>query len=151
MPHNEAPNDRTAARALPRLSMKRAARLGAAIALTSLIGLPAHADGARLTILHEFAGPDGKAPIGNLLLDTNSVIYGETALGGTDKLGVVYTLAPPTKPGGAWTQTVLHAFAGGAADGAHPVSNIVFDSYGAVYGATQEGGAHGAGAAASTS
>ena len=55
MLHSKVPRDHTAARARPRLSAKRAAGLGAAIALASLIGFPAAA-APRETVLYAFGG-----------------------------------------------------------------------------------------------
>ena len=45
---------------------------------------------------------------------------------------------------GTWTYTSLYDFKGGS-DGAHPYTNIVFDSSGNLYGATFGGGANGYG------
>jgi uncharacterized repeat protein (TIGR03803 family) len=55
--------------------------------------------------------------------------------------GTVFALGPPPTPGGAWTETILHAFGGAVNDdGAHPASNLVLGPNGELYGTTQAGG-----------
>jgi hypothetical protein len=49
-------------------------------------------------------------------------------------------LAPPTLPGGAWTETILHRFTGLNGDGAAPLGNLVMNSSGVLYGTTEAGG-----------
>ena len=92
--------------------------------------------------LHTFVGTDGANPIGNLIADANGNLYGTTSQGGTGSLaaGTIFKLAPPTKPGGQWTETVLYTFTGGA-DGAHPYAGLIRDSAGNFYGTTNVGGA----------
>src|SRR5205823_1736789 len=55
------------------------------------------------------------------------------------ELGAVYKLTPQ---GGGWTESVLYSFQGGT-DGASPISNVVIDPAGNLYGTTSEGGAPG--------
>jgi hypothetical protein len=102
-----------------------------------------------LTTLYAFqGGTDGETPIS--LIYQNGLLYGATfgALSGggygggsghSVNNGTVFQLTPPATVGGAWTETVLHYFAGGA-DGTNPTSNILFDNNGAIYGATGGGG-----------
>jgi uncharacterized repeat protein (TIGR03803 family) len=52
-------------------------------------------------------------------------------------LGSVFKLTPNGK--GGWTQTVLYSFKGGS-DGQNPLSRLVFDSAGNLYGTTSGGG-----------
>jgi hypothetical protein len=57
---------------------------------------------------------------------------------------VVFNLAPPSVPGGAWTETVLYAFAGiprhsKVGDGASP-NGVIYDGVGNLVGATVYGG-----------
>jgi hypothetical protein len=62
----------------------------------------------------------------NIILDGNGTIYGATEYGGVafckgvgaNGCGVVFSLAPPASPGGAWTEDVLYTF--GSADGIAP-------------------------------
>ena len=92
--------------------------------------------------LHTFVGTDGANPMGNLVADANGNLYGTTSQGGTGSLaaGTIFKLAPPAKPGGSWTETVLYTFTGGA-DGAHPYAGLIRDTAGNLYGTTNVGGA----------
>jgi len=108
------------------------------------------------TILYSFpSATQGYVPIGDLVFDSAGNLYGSTLFGGTKgttcdpdyggQCGVVFELSPPKKEGSAWTQKVLHNFAGIAngqqlGDGANPNGGLVFDSKGSIYGTTQFGG-----------
>jgi len=96
-----------------------------------------------LTNLYSFTGVNGDGeypfPYGRLPFDTHGALYGTTASGGSLYNGTVYQLVPPTVQGGAWTENVLYAFAGGA-DGRQPGMGVVFDQYGNLFGSTQFGG-----------
>jgi uncharacterized repeat protein (TIGR03803 family) len=106
------------------------------------------------TVLYIFLGKnhnDGNTPAGGVIIDKAGNLYGTTAyggagscilLGGNVGCGTVYELSPPTKKGGAWTETVLYSFKGNT-DGQLPVGDLVFDPQGNLYGATQYGGGHG--------
>jgi len=94
---------------------------------------------------------DGAHPLSGLIADQNGNFYGTTIYGGSSACnngidgggcGVVYKLAPPATPGGAWTETVLHYFTGGA-DGAFPYygAKLIFDANGNIYGTAAQGGA----------
>jgi uncharacterized repeat protein (TIGR03803 family) len=104
-------------------------------------------------VLHNFAGiasglqdGDGAEPNGGLILDSRGAIYGATYYGGyncshnsNQGCGTAFKLGPPRKKGGAWTETVLYRFKG-VPDGGGPMSGLVFDANGALYGTTQGGG-----------
>jgi uncharacterized repeat protein (TIGR03803 family) len=95
------------------------------------------------TVLHEFiGGSDGVQPFGPVVIGTGGVLYGTTLSGGTANAGTVFSLAPPTSPGGAWAETVLHTFTGGFAggDGADPNAGVVIGSGRVLYGTTEWGG-----------
>ena len=86
------------------------------------------------TILFNFAGgSDGSGPQAGVILDSAGNLYGTTEFGGTGKAGVVYKLDP------AGHQTVLYSFTGGA-DGKYPMSGVMRDSAGNLYGTTAYGG-----------
>jgi uncharacterized repeat protein (TIGR03803 family) len=88
----------------------------------------------------------GVNPFGPVVFDVAGNLYGTTYLGGnlscgaTIECGVVFQLAPPALPGGSWTETVIHTFAGGMHDGANPVGPLVIDPSGIIFGATFRGG-----------
>jgi uncharacterized repeat protein (TIGR03803 family) len=85
-------------------------------------------------------GTDGAQPQANLVFDSEGNLYGTTEQGtGTGGNGVVFELTPGT--GGAWTEKVLHSFAGTTADGCTPRGGLIFDSEGNLYGTTGACGA----------
>jgi uncharacterized repeat protein (TIGR03803 family) len=94
-------------------------------------------------ILYTFTGgSDGSQPWAGLIFDAAGNLYGTTYLGGTANAGAVYELTPGQ--GGAWTETVLYSFAGGA-DGLGPQGDLNFDLAGNLYGTTTKGGSPGKG------
>jgi uncharacterized repeat protein (TIGR03803 family) len=85
------------------------------------------------TVLHSFgSGADGQYPVAGLIA-AKGRLYGTTLNGGADGDGTVFTMDPKTG-----TESVLHAFAGGA-DGAIPYAGLI-DVKGTLYGATELGG-----------
>ena len=97
------------------------------------------------TILHRFSGgSDGIFPYGAVVFDSAGNLYGTTNLGGVGTCyqgfgcGVVFKL---TRSGSTWTETVVYNFRG-SPDGAYPVSGLVFDQAGNLYGTTSGGGSN---------
>jgi uncharacterized repeat protein (TIGR03803 family) len=45
-------------------------------------------------VLHNFTGNDGYVPAGNVILDSNGILYGTTLDGGADGKGVVFEITP---------------------------------------------------------
>ena len=89
--------------------------------------------------IYSFRGqPDGVFPYGALLFDASGNIYGTTYYGGTNGIGAVYKLS--RRPRGEWNENVLYSFQDDGADGNSPISNLVFDGAGNLYGTTSEGG-----------
>jgi len=64
-------------------------------------------------------------------------IYGTTYYGGANGIGSVYQLSP--RATGEWNESVLYSFQEGS-DGNSPISNLVADGVGNLYGTTSEGG-----------
>jgi uncharacterized repeat protein (TIGR03803 family) len=90
------------------------------------------------TVLHAFKGGwDGGAPMGGVIFDSMGTLYGTTAQGGVpgDQYGVVFKLQPQSN--GTWQETLLHVFWNNPA--AHPMSGLVFDGSGNLYGTTTLG------------
>ena len=88
--------------------------------------------------IYSFRGqPDGVFPYGALLFDSLGNIYGTTYYGGANGIGSVYQLSPQAV--GEWNESVLYSFQEGT-DGNSPISNLVADAVGNLYGTTSEGG-----------
>src|SRR5215469_10672386 len=94
--------------------------------------------------LYQFTGgADGGSPQGAPTFDASGNLYGTTvSLFGGIGANVVFKLAP--NPDGTWTESVLYTFSGGA-DGGSPLSGVILDAAGNLYGTTSGGGASGAG------
>jgi uncharacterized repeat protein (TIGR03803 family) len=94
-----------------------------------------NADGSGFAVLHSFAGgtADGSQPYGSLVL-SGATLYGLTSLGGSSGAGVVFKLAAD-----GTGFALLHAFAGGTADGANPHGSLTLDGA-TLHGLTANGG-----------
>lgn len=97
-------------------------------------------------VIYSFTGSaDGGEPYKGVTLDAAGNLYGTAVTGGSGicegGCGVVYKL---TKSGDAWTQTVIHAFAG-TDDGSGPGARVTLDAEGNVYGMAPTGGSFGLG------
>jgi uncharacterized repeat protein (TIGR03803 family) len=89
-------------------------------------------------VLYSFHGqPDGSFPYGALLRASSGKIYGTTYYGGENGIGSVYELSP--RPVGEWDGRVIYSFQT-ENDGNSPISNLVSDAAGNLYGTTSEGG-----------
>lgn len=98
------------------------------------------------SVLYSFTGSngDGADPNTDLVFDSKGNLYGTTSGGGQNYkggcysgCGIVFTLTPNSN--GTWTESTIYAFAG-APDGGKPVSAVVLDANGNVYGTTAYGG-----------
>jgi uncharacterized repeat protein (TIGR03803 family) len=86
-------------------------------------------------------GANGCSPFGGVVFDSVGNLYGTTQLCGTDEVGTVFRLTPTI---GQWQMSVIHTFTG-AVDGAYPLTGVVFDSAGNLWGTTYYGGLFGNG------
>jgi len=95
-------------------------------------------------VLYSFTGfADGGNPTTSLVIGHEDKIYGTNGPGFTSGAGTLFSLTPPSSPGGTWTENVLHDFTGGV-DGGYP--NCVTPPVNEVlYCSATQGGAHGAG------
>jgi uncharacterized repeat protein (TIGR03803 family) len=93
------------------------------------------------TVLHSFGGvtADGRTPYAGLVRDKAGNLYGTTYEGGG--IGCVDGCGTVFKVDTTGTETVLHSFAGGTADGCYPYGGLFRDSAGNLYGTTQSCGA----------
>jgi len=95
------------------------------------------------TVLYRFAdSPVGASnPYWGVVFDQQGSLYGTTIVGGTGGAGTVYELTPS---GGGWNAKTLYNFQGGT-DGAIPLTNLIIDRSGTLYGTTVYGGSTGNG------
>jgi len=95
-------------------------------------------------VLHRFTGDfgggvDGASPNGGMIFDDNGILYGTSYGGGAQSSGTVFQLSPPSVEGGDWTESVVHSF-DQPTNGSFPLSSLVMDKAGNLYGTTQSGG-----------
>jgi uncharacterized repeat protein (TIGR03803 family) len=95
------------------------------------------------TILYSFEvnGTDGCFPIAGLVRDTKGNLYGTTEFGGVnpcsaENCGTVFELTSSGR------ETILHNFENNGTDGNFPVSGLVRDTKGNLYGTTASGGTY---------
>ncbi len=99
--------------------------------------------GWNYSLIYNFQGGlDGIAPVGDLIFDVAGNIYGTTSQGGrspcaTYTCGTVFELTKSSA--GSWTEQVLYHFQG-APDASYPLSGLVLNETGNLYGTTYYGG-----------
>ncbi len=91
------------------------------------------------TVLHSFMAGEGTSPRAAAIFGTHGELYGTLANDGAYGAGGVFRLNPPATKGGAWRETTLYTFTGGA-DGLGPLCRLVLYK-GSLYGTTVKGGA----------
>jgi len=89
---------------------------------------------------YPFKKSGGYSPFGDMTFDQAGNLYGTNYWGGRHGRGTAFKLTPHSR--GDWSSTVLHSFCGGQADGCYPLSGVLLDSAGNLYGTTQFGGLH---------
>jgi len=95
-------------------------------------------------LIYQFnGGTDGGYPWDSLIFDAAGNLYGTSYFGGSTttcqpSCGGVFELTPTA--GGAWTKKVVYGFGSSSRDGIWPISSLVFDAAGNLYGTTLYGG-----------
>ncbi len=97
--------------------------------------------GWEFQVLYSFAGGEFEGPYASLFVDAAGNLYGTTYQEGAYRLGSAFKL---TRGCAGFSYTSLHDFAGGQ-DGAYPISSLVLDANGNIFGTTSAGGAYGQG------
>lgn len=94
-------------------------------------------------VFHSFtqSGVDGGGPVGDLVQDSNGVLFGTTSNGGSYTYGTIFMVIPASN-----IYRPLYSFTGGA-DGGRPDGGLVVDAQDNLYGITQFNGTYGGGAA----
>jgi uncharacterized repeat protein (TIGR03803 family) len=120
------------------------AKLASIFALTVLCVGSIHSAAQTERVIHSFNGSgDGAIPFQGVIVDSSGALYTVGQVGGPYGYGTVVQLVPPSGAG-PWTENILYSFTNGS-DGGNPLTNLVMDSSGAIYGATEDGGALGCG------
>jgi hypothetical protein len=96
------------------------------------------------TLLYRFSNvAQGYGPYYPLVRDAKGNLYGTAANSyscpGGFQCGLIFEISPPAGKG-AWTETVIHSFVGGANDGNYLLAGLTLDSKGALYGTSKLGG-----------
>src|SRR3984957_16967536 len=86
------------------------------------------------TTLISFNITDGERADGSLIVDANGDLFGTTGQGGASGAGTVFEI-PKTAGGYASTPTTLVSFSGGA-DGGSPLTGLIADANGDLFGTT---------------
>jgi uncharacterized repeat protein (TIGR03803 family) len=112
----------------------------------ALLTFASQAGAQTLTTLYGFTGgTDGSNP-DSVAIGSGAgghiLLYGTTIDGGTSNNGTIFSLMPPTSPGGSWSQVMLHKFR--YSDGASP-DGVLIGAGGVLYGTTSVGGAFNSG------
>lgn len=94
----------------------------------------------KLTVLHSFSNQagDGTYPFAGVVLDSQGNLWGTTSYGGTYNRGIVFELTP------AGTESFIYSFTGGT-DGGGPMTGLVLDNQGNLFGTTYQEGGNGCG------
>ena len=97
-----------------------------------------------LSTLASFNGANGSSPESGLAMDSSGNLYGTAYNGGASSDGTVFEVAQ-----GTGTLTTLASFNG--TNGSDPVTGLILDGSGNLYGAAEQGGARAAVASSSWS
>ena len=116
---------------------------GGAVGDGTVFELVNHGGGsyAPVTLL-SFNGANGASPVSGLIADAAGDLFGTTASGGANGDGTVFEIA---KAGAGYASTPTTLFSFDGANGAGPVSGLIADAAGDLFGTTPSGGAYGYG------
>ena len=89
-------------------------------------------------IRHRFDGEDGSNPAASVVFDGNGNLYGTTFFGPPNGFGLIFELKKPSGKSTSWTEMVLRLF-NNESNGGSPISGLVFDAIGDLYGTASAG------------
>ncbi len=92
---------------------------------------PASGGGWLFSTIHAFSGPDGATSYTPVTFAAAGNLYGTTREGGKHGYGVVFEMK--RNAAGVWSESVLYSFTGGKDEG-FPMSGVVLDASGNIYG-----------------
>lgn len=98
--------------------------------------IPANGGWTKKVLFSFTGGNDGGAPLSGLILNQAGTLYGTTSQGGFYGAGTIFEL---THSGNGWTERVIHSFGAGN-DGRMPMSGLIFDKSGNLFGTANQGG-----------
>jgi hypothetical protein len=70
--------------------------------------------------------------------DSSGNLFGTLEMGGANGEGAVFKMTPES--GGGWSESIYYSFSG--PDGNGPITGVIFDASGNVYGNTEFGGSN---------
>jgi uncharacterized repeat protein (TIGR03803 family) len=116
------------------------------LALVWIFALTTAAGAQTYSVIYNFRGlADGADPMAGLIFGKSGVLYGTGIYGGNydscdegGACGVVFSLTPPAQSGGTWTENAFYQFQ--YQDPYPPMSNLVFDKEGNIYGSAGSNG-----------
>jgi hypothetical protein len=89
-------------------------------------------------LVHQFNGQDGANSEAGVVFDGSGNLYGTTFAGPPNGSGLIFELKKPSGNTRSWTETVLSLF-NNETNGGSPISGLVFDSHGDLYGTASAG------------
>jgi uncharacterized repeat protein (TIGR03803 family) len=91
----------------------------------------------KVQVLYTFSGGsgDGETPQAGLVADAHGDLFGTTSFGGVSDDGTAFVLAPQS---GGFSESLIASFS--SSTGTHPVSGLMIDSKGNLFGTTPSGG-----------
>ncbi len=92
-------------------------------------------------------GSDSALPAGGLIADAAGNLYGTASAGGANNCGTIFELTPPPPGSIAWSEEILYSFDAWqtGTSGCSPLSALLADADGNLYGTTSVGGVYGGG------
>ena len=127
-------------RHITRGSTMRVALISSAL----IVSMPAFAQTASFTVLHSFAGDDGRWPTKGLSLGNDGLLYGTTSAGGTAENGTIFSISSVGAFNSLYSFSDSGGFPGSNAEGAGP-AELALGADGKWYGTTSYAGPAGTG------